>query len=104
MKLGFTRSDVDPKLYVMVEKGMPLILVLYVDDLFLIGANPLIYQCKRYLAHDFEMGDLGLMHYFLALEVWGNLGDIFISQGKYIVNLLERYGMVDYQFVSTQSN
>ena len=44
MKLGFTRSEVDPNLCFKVEKHMPLILVLYVDDLFLIGADPLIYQ------------------------------------------------------------
>ena len=47
MKLGFTRSDVDPNLYFKVEKDMPLILVLYVNDLYLTGADPLIYQCKR---------------------------------------------------------
>eukprot|EP00253_Pinus_taeda_P014741 PITA_14741 len=35
MKLGFTRSDADPKLYFKVEKDRPLILVLYVDNLFL---------------------------------------------------------------------
>eukprot|EP00253_Pinus_taeda_P006796 PITA_06796 len=51
-------------------KARPLILVLYVDDLFLTGANPLIHQCKRELASEFEMKDLGLMHYFLGLEDW----------------------------------
>ena len=40
-----------------------------VDDLFLTGADPLIQQCKRELASEFEMKDLGLMHYFLDLEV-----------------------------------
>ena len=55
MKLGFTRSDVDTNLYFKVEMYMPLILVLYVDDLFLISADPLIYQCKRDLASEFEM-------------------------------------------------
>lgn len=69
MKLGFTRSDVDLNLYFKVEKGKPLILVLYVDDLFLTGDDPLIHQCKRELASEFEMKDLGLMHYFLGLEV-----------------------------------
>ena len=69
MKLGFTRSKVDPKLYFKVENDMPLILVLYVDDRFLTGANPLIYQCKRELASEIKMKDLGLMHYFLGLEV-----------------------------------
>ena len=42
---------------------------MYVDDLFLTGANPLIHQCKRELVAEFEMKDLGLMHYFLGLEV-----------------------------------
>ena len=69
MKLGFTRSDVDPNLYFKVENDRPLILVLYVDDLFLTGADPLIHQCERELASEFEMEDLGLMHYFLGLEV-----------------------------------
>jgi len=69
MKLGFTRNDVDPNLYFKVEKDMPLILVLHVDDLFLTGADPLIYHCKRELASEFEMKDLGMMHYFLGLEV-----------------------------------
>ena len=44
--------------------------MLYVDDLFLTGADPLIHQCKSELAAEFEMKDLGLMHYFLGLEVW----------------------------------
>ena len=39
MKLGFTRSNVDPNLYLKVVQGKPLILVLYVDDLFLLFIN-----------------------------------------------------------------
>jgi len=101
MKLGFTRSKADPNLYFKVENDMPLILVLYVDDLFLTGADPLIYQCKRELAFEFEMKDLGMMHYFIGLEVWQKLGEDFLSQGKYIVKLLERCGMVDCKSVST---
>ena len=53
------------------------------------------------VASEFEMKDLGLMHYFLGLEVWQNPSEIFISQGKYIVKLLERCGMVDCKSVST---
>ena len=48
----------------------PLILVLYVDDLFITGADRLIQGCKQDLASEYEMKDIGLMHYFLALEVW----------------------------------
>ena len=58
IKLGFTRSDVDPNLYFKVDRERPLILVLYVDDLFLTGVDPFIHQCKRELASEFEMKDL----------------------------------------------
>ena len=101
MKLGFTCSNVDPNLYLKVDREKPLILVLYMDDLFLTGANPLIRQCKRELATKFEIKDIGLMHYFLGLEVWQRPREIFLSQEKYIVKLLERFGMVDCKSVST---
>jgi len=101
MKLGFTRSEVDPNLYFKVIDDKPLILVLYVDDLFLTGADRLVHECKRELASEFEMKELGLMHYFLGLEVWQKPGEIFLSQGKYVVKILERFGMVDCKPVST---
>ena len=69
MKLGFTQSNTDPNLYFKVDRERPLILFLYVDDLFLTCADPLIHQCKRELASEFKMKDLGMMHYFLGLEV-----------------------------------
>ena len=90
MKLGFTRSNADSNLYFKVDREKPLILVLYVDNLFLTGVDPLIHQCKRELASEFEIKDLGLMHYFLSLQVWYRLGDIFLSQGKYIVKQIGR--------------
>eukprot|EP00253_Pinus_taeda_P024358 PITA_24358 len=101
MKLGFTRNEADLNLYFKVEDYKSLILVLYVDDLFLTGANPLIHKYKRELAFEFEMKDLGLMHYFLGLEVWQKPGEIFLSQGKYVVKILERFGMVDCKPVTT---
>eukprot|EP00253_Pinus_taeda_P032360 PITA_32360 len=101
MKLGFTRSETDPNLYFKVEDDKPLILVLYVDDLFLTGADPLIHKYKRDLASEFEMKDLGLMQYFLGLEVWQKPREIFLSQGKYVVKILERFGMVNCKPVTT---
>ena len=68
--MGFTKSDADSNLYFKVVENHPLILVLYVDDLFLIGKEQLIAWCKREITPEFEMKDLGLMHYFLGLEVW----------------------------------
>jgi hypothetical protein len=68
MSLGFTKSKVDSNLYFKVMNDEPVILLLYVDDLFLTGEEKLITDCKKKLAAEFEMKDLGLMHYFLGLE------------------------------------
>ena len=69
-RLGFTKSEADSNLYFKVVGNLPLILVLYIDDLFLTSDEHQIAQCKRALNSKFEMKDLGLMHYFLGLEVW----------------------------------
>ena len=47
-----------------------MILLLYVDELFVIGEGGLIDDMKRNLASKFEMKDLGMMHYLLSMEVW----------------------------------
>ena len=41
------------------------------------------------------------MHYFLGPEVWQRPVEIFLSQGKYVVKLLERFGMVECKSMST---
>ena len=43
MKLYFTSSNADPNLYFKVDREKTLILVLYVDSLFLTGVEPLIH-------------------------------------------------------------
>ena len=70
MSLCFTKSKVDSNLYFKVEDGRSVMLLLYVDDLFLAGVDELIVYAKRKLATEFEMKDLGMMHYFLGMEVW----------------------------------
>jgi hypothetical protein len=68
-ELGFTKSKANSNLYFKVMNDEPVILVLYVDDLFLTGEENLITECKKKLVAEFEMKDLALMHYFLGLEV-----------------------------------
>ena len=64
--MGFTKSEADPNLYFLLVGSEPPILVMYVDDLILIGAEKLIAGCKSDLASEFEMKDIGLMHYSLG--------------------------------------
>jgi hypothetical protein len=66
---AFTKSKANSNLYFKVMNDEPVILLLYVDGLFLTGEEKLITDCKKKLAAEFEMKELGLMHYFLGLEV-----------------------------------
>ena len=79
--MGFTKSKADSNLYYKVEYGIPVILLLYVDDMFVSGMDGLIADMKRKLATEFEMKYLGMMHYFLGMEVWQNADGIFLDKG-----------------------
>ena len=57
----------------------PVILLLYVDGLLLTGNEKQIVECKKKLAEEFDMKYLGLMHYFLGLEVWQSPKGIFLN-------------------------
>ena len=93
--LGFNKSFVDPSLYYNTVNGEFLILVLYVDDLFLTDTKNLILECKYVLTYEFEMKDLGMMHYLLGLEVCQRTEEMFLSQGKYTVEILKNFGMLN---------
>jgi len=77
MSLGFTKNKADSNLYYKVEDDGLVILLLYVDDLFLTGNEKLIVECKRELSAEFEMKDMGPLHYFFDLEVWQGPDGIF---------------------------
>ena len=44
---------------------------------------------------------LGLMHYFLGMEVWQSPEGIFLNQGKYVVEILKIFDMLDCKFMAT---
>ena len=80
--LGLTKSKADSNLYYKVEEGNPMILLLYVDDLFVTGENGLIDDTKRKLVAELKMKDLGMLHYFLGMEVWQNVDGIPLGKGS----------------------
>ena len=72
-----------------------VILLLYVDDLIMSGNEKQIVECKKKLVEEFEMKDLGLMHYFLGLEVWKNPKGNFLNQGKYVMEILKIFHILE---------
>ena len=99
--LGFTKSKAVSNLYYKVEDGNPMMLLLYVDDLFVTGMNGLTTDMKRKLASKFEMKDLGMMHYFIGMGVWQNADGISLGQGKYMVEIMKTFRMMDYKAMTT---
>ena len=69
-------------LYFIVVGDHPLILLLYVDDLFITGGERPIAACKKDLDSEYEMTDIGLMHYFLGLKISREPGRFFHGVGK----------------------
>ena len=66
-----------------------LIVYLYVDDLIFTGDFGIAYF-KVVMESEFEMTDLGLMKFFLGIEVQQSESGIFISQTKYASEVLKR--------------
>jgi hypothetical protein len=67
LSLGFNKSVAYPNLYYKFVNGQSFILVLYIADLFFTREESLIARCKYELAFEFEIKELGIMHYFLGL-------------------------------------
>lgn len=77
--LGFVKSFANPNLYIKVVKNEHVIILLYVDDLQVIGIEHHIQGCKKQQAIVFDMKDIGLMHNYLGLEVWKKPSEIYLG-------------------------
>lgn len=47
------------------------------------------------------MEDLGLIYYYLGLEVWQGPNEVFLGRGKYVIEILKRFDMMDYEPMTT---
>jgi hypothetical protein len=75
-----------------------LLIVLYVDDLLMTGNLTLAIDSTKSTLHDrFSMTDLGLLHYFLGLEVSQSTSGIKMAQSKYASDLLVHFQMTEFK-------
>lgn len=96
LDIGFSRCHFDNIVYNKKVGKYLIILVLYIDDLILTGSDPnLINHVKSSLKKQFEMTDLGHLHYFLGLQVLQTKEGIFLSQSKYAYDILRHFHMED---------
>lgn len=101
-KYGFQQSNSDHTLFLKHQKGKVTVLIIYVDDMIITGDDTEeITKIQRQLGTEFEMKNLGGLKYFLGIEVARSNEGIFISQRKYVLDLLFEVGMLDCKPVDT---
>ena len=77
---NFTKCPHEHALYFKLNDGDLLIVCIYVDDLIFTGSNPSMFEeFKKAIIKLFELTDIGLMSYYLGLEVTHTKDGIFIS-------------------------
>jgi len=68
------------------------------------SSNSFVAEFKSKMKNKFETTNLGLLHFFLGLEVCQTDGGIFISQKKYAKDLFKKFGMINCKLATTPMN
>jgi hypothetical protein len=93
IKIDFSRSQNEPTLYTKIyQHGKILIVCLYIDDMIYTG-NLELTDFKHAMQFEFEMTDLGIMKYFLGIEVHQSAKGIFVCQQMYAEDILKIFHM-----------
>ena len=103
LEKGFCKSKSEPTLYVKHQgESRILIVALYVDDLVFTGNDKkMIEEFRREMMMKYEMSDLGLLHYFLGMEIYQDDDGVFISQKNYAEKVLKKFRMFGCKSVAT---
>jgi hypothetical protein len=94
--LGFTRSKEDHCVYFKLIGDNLIYLILYVDDMLLIGNNKEITQdVKNQLSSKFDMKDLSASNFILGMEIKRDRKKrkLWLNQRKYVETILHRFNM-----------
>jgi hypothetical protein len=99
---GFRKRSADNNLYIKVSEGNILLIEFYVDDI-IFGSDDdrLSHKFAKDMHNEFEMSLLGELSFFPRLQIRQSNRGIFISQTKYIREMLKRFGMEDHKPVIT---
>ncbi|KAJ9552657.1 hypothetical protein OSB04_016702 [Centaurea solstitialis] len=95
-EFGFAKSEFEPCVYTKFSGSIVTFLVLYVDDILLIGNDiPTLQSVKAWLSRCFQMKDLGEAAYILGIKIYRNRSRrlIELSQSTYINKVLKRFRM-----------
>ena len=70
LHIGFYASAADGNLFILRHHSFIVYPLLYVDDIIITGNSPtFVSNIIKLLGNDFDLKDLGLLHYFLGLQI-----------------------------------
>ncbi|GKA76629.1 putative ribonuclease H-like domain-containing protein [Tanacetum coccineum] len=99
---GFQRGKIDKILFIKRHKGDILLVQVYVDDIiFGSTKNELCNAFEKLMHEKFQMSFMGELTFFLGLQVQQKKNGIFISQDKYVVEILKKFGFTKVKTAST---
>nr|GEY54652.1 hypothetical protein [Tanacetum cinerariifolium] len=98
----FQKDTIDQTLFIKKHKGEFLLVQVYVDDIIFRSSN--IQWCREFeaLMHDkFQMSSMGELTFFLGLQVLQKKDGIFLSQDKYVGDILKKFRYSDVRSANT---
>nr|GEX10592.1 putative ribonuclease H-like domain-containing protein [Tanacetum cinerariifolium] len=99
---GFHRGTIDQTLFIKKQKGDILLVQIYVDDIIFGATNKdLCKSFEKLMKDKFQMSSIGELTFFLGLQVKKKKDGIFISQDKYVAELLRKFRLAEGKSAST---
>ncbi|KAK8539410.1 hypothetical protein V6N13_104356 [Hibiscus sabdariffa] len=95
-EFGFIRNEDEPCVYKKFSGSIVSFLILYVDDILIIGNDiPTLQSIKTWLSSCFSMKDLGEVAYILGVKIYRDRSRrlLGLSQSTYIDKVLKRFSM-----------
>ncbi|GJT74728.1 putative ribonuclease H-like domain-containing protein [Tanacetum coccineum] len=102
---GFQRGQIDQTLFIKSQKGHILLVQIYVDDIiFGSTKKELCDEFEKLMKDKFQMSSMGELTFFLGLQVQQKKNGIFISQDKYVHEILRKFNYSDVKSASTPTD
>ncbi|GKE15442.1 putative ribonuclease H-like domain-containing protein [Tanacetum coccineum] len=99
---GFQRGQIDKTLYIKRVKGDILLVQVYADDIiFGSTKKALCNEFEKLMHKKFQMSSMGELTFFLGLQVIQKDDGIFISQDKYVDEILKKFSFSTVKTAST---
>nr|GEW77231.1 hypothetical protein [Tanacetum cinerariifolium] len=99
---GFQRGTIDQTLFIKKQKGDILLVQIYVDDIiFGVTNKDLCKSFEKLMKDRFQMSSMGEFTFFFGLRVKQKKDGIFISQDKYVAEILSKFGLTEGKSAST---